>query len=98
MAVTAVAVAVVAVTVVAVTVVVVIADREVRLAVDGVGRVAVADDLVRDRVRHLPEHLLVVVVEGVAGLLVAGVVRRPGGPAVDRGLLRRLELLGAGEQ
>ena len=38
------------------------------------------------------------VVDRVAGLVVAGVVRLTGGAAVDRGLLRRLDALGAGEQ
>src|SRR5262249_15796858 len=49
-------------------------------------------------VRELVEDRVVVVVVGVAGLVVAAVVRLAGLAAVDGGLLGRLELLGAGVQ
>ena len=53
---------------------------------------------VRSRVTHLEQRLGAQVVDVVAGLVVARVVRRTGRAPVGRGLLRRLDALGAAEQ
>ena len=53
---------------------------------------------VRDRVRHLLEHAGSMLCDGVARRVVARVVRGARGAAEDRGLLRGLDVLGAGEQ
>ena len=53
---------------------------------------------VRDRIRHLLEHDRVDVGGGVAGRVVARVIRLASSAAEDGGLLRRLDALGAGEQ
>src|SRR6266508_6413660 len=53
---------------------------------------------VRDRIRHLVERGVTVVVERVASQMVARVVLRAGGTAVDPLLLRSLDALSAGEQ
>ena len=56
------------------------------------------DRRVRRRVAHLVERGVVEVADVVAAEVVARVVRLPGRAAVDRGLLCRLDPLGAGEQ
>jgi hypothetical protein len=54
---------------------------------------AKGDHCVGDRDRHLVEHDVVVVVECVAGVVVARVVCNAGRAAVDRRLRRRLDPL-----
>src|ERR1700755_669713 len=56
------------------------------------------DQRVGRRVLHLAEGLQVEVVDRVARLVVARVEREPGGAAEQRGLRRRLDDLGAGEE
>src|SRR5262245_45830183 len=73
-------------------------DRAARDAVDRRGGVGEGQLRERDQVAVDLQGVLVDVVDGVAGLVVAGVELRPGGAAPD-GLLRGcLGHLGAGEQ
>src|SRR5688500_15635051 len=58
----------------------------------------VAVDRVGDRVGVEVQRLMTEVVDRVAGQVVAGVERDPGRAAPPRGLLRRLDDLGPGEQ